>query len=142
MKTPFKSLYPSIIGEHNIAPNTQIGKIIIQEMVHENENPYNNPKYSRGGDFVDNLVTNNILEFAHRWLHLANFMEFLEDVQEYYEKSRISYSIDTKNYNTYYYKNGELYTAPVKDIGPAKVISPVNFDNKIKPVTFYNERVR
>ena len=35
----FKSLYPSIMSELNIAPNTQIGRIEIDEVVYKGENP-------------------------------------------------------------------------------------------------------
>ena len=37
----FKSLYPSLMDENNIAPNTQIGRIDIPEKVYVNENVYN-----------------------------------------------------------------------------------------------------
>ena len=82
----FKSLYPSIIIGNNIAPNTQVGRIDIDHKVYENENAYfiEETKYSRGGEFVENFVTDNTLEFCHRWLHLANVKEFLDDIEEFY----------------------------------------------------------
>lgn len=75
------------MGEYNIAPNTQIGKIIIDEKVYANENAYNieAEKYSRGGEFIENMVTDNCIEFCHRWFHLANFEEFIKDMDEYFE---------------------------------------------------------
>ena len=55
MKVVYKSLYPSIMSEFNIAPNTQIGRIEINSKVYNNENTYKIPeeKYSRGGEFID-----------------------------------------------------------------------------------------
>lgn len=80
----YKSLYPSIMGEFNIAPNTQIGRIDIPNRVYAHENAYLQDKYSRSGEFIENLVTDNIIEFSHRWLHLANFQQCLMDMNEYY----------------------------------------------------------
>ena len=74
----FKSLYPSIMREFNIAPNTQIGRIEIDHKIYNNENAYHidEDKYSRGGEYIENLVTDNFIEFSHRWLKLANIDEF------------------------------------------------------------------
>lgn len=80
----FKSLYPSIIREHNLAPNNIIGKIKIDNQVHKFENPYHEEMYDRGGQFIEDLVTGNYLEFGRRWLHLASIRELLEDLEEYF----------------------------------------------------------
>lgn len=80
----FKSLYPSIIHENNIAPNTQIGRIEIDEKVYANEDAYNSEFYSRSGEFVENMITDNMIEFCHRWFGLANIGEFIIDMDEYY----------------------------------------------------------
>ena len=84
----FKSLYPSLMGEYNIAPNTQIGKIVIDDKIYKNENYYNiePEKYSRGGEFIENMVTDNMIEFCHRWFHLGNITEVLDDIDEFYNK--------------------------------------------------------
>ena len=75
------------MGEYNIAPNTQYGKIIIDEKVYENENYYHEEeKYSRGGEFIENMVTDNMLEFCSRWFHLGNVQEVLFDIDEYYNR--------------------------------------------------------
>lgn len=76
------------MGEYNIAPNTQIGKIVIDEKVYKNENYYHidEEKYSRGGEFVENMVTDNIIEFCSRWFHLGNITDVLDDIDEYYDK--------------------------------------------------------
>ena len=82
----FRSLYPYIDLEFNIAPNTQIGRIVIPEKVYYDENAYSieEEKYSRGGEFVENLVTDNELEFCNRWLHLGNFLDVINDIDEFY----------------------------------------------------------
>ena len=80
----FKALYPSIDREHNLAPNTIIGKIFIDDKVHKYENPYHNEDYDRGGQFIEDLVTGNPLEFGKRWFNFAGFREILEDIDEYF----------------------------------------------------------
>ena len=84
----YKSLYPSIMLEFNIAPNTQVGKIEIPNKVYKYENLYGieDEKYSRGGEFIENMVTDNIIEFCNRWFNLADYQEFLEDIDDFYSK--------------------------------------------------------
>jgi len=127
----FKALYPSVIHENNIAPNTQLGKIEIDEPIYSKENPYKYELYNRGGDFIEHMVTDNFILFAHRWFNLANFKQFLEDMDEYYNhKGFGNYSELEKNY--------------MSPIIPAStgVRSAVVFTNErtYKPIVFYNER--
>lgn len=139
----YKSLYPFTMLEFNIAPNTMIGYINIPEKIFEGENSTMNPKYSRGGEFVENLVCDNILEFCHRWFGLAGIMEFLEDWKEYNERFHISYSRlgYDRDYN---YHDGLIYTTPVKDISDTRKSCPLLFDTKpynpIRIFTPYKER--
>lgn len=86
----YSSLYPSIMREFNIAPHTQIGKIIIDEIIYRNENPFNNDMYVRGGAFIEDLQSKNYLEFGHRWLHLAKYSDLYKDLIEYYTNIAIS----------------------------------------------------
>ena len=80
----YSSLYPSIMREFNIAPHTQIGKIIIDEIIYQNENPFNSEYYTRGGAFIEDLQCKTYLEFGHRWLHLAKYSDLYKDIIEYY----------------------------------------------------------
>lgn len=127
----FRALYPSVIAEFNIAPNTQIGRIEIDEKIYDNENVYNEEHYSRGGEFVENLVTDNTIEFSHRWFKLANFEEFIQDMDEYYEKlsGLGQYSKIESNWRSVL-------------IPSNKVKSVVSFTGRraYSPVSFYNER--
>lgn len=87
----YKALYPSITMECNIAPNTQIGKLIIEDKIYDNENMLNDEKYVREGEFIENLVCENILEFARRYFGLATFKEFiLYDLMEYLQIESIT----------------------------------------------------
>ena len=137
----FKSLYPSIMGELNIAPNTQIGKIEIRQKVYDNENAYHieDEKYSRGGEFIENLVTDNHIEFCHRWLKLANMSEMIEDIDEYYDRFGFG-----KYSNLVSAGFGSNYTQGISPIlpTPSKTYTPITFGNaKVNsPVIFYNNR--
>lgn len=74
------------MGEFNIAPNTQIGRIQIDNKIYDNENAYNMDEsvYNRGGEFIENLVTDNMIEFCHRWFKLSNITEMIGDINEFF----------------------------------------------------------
>ena len=142
MKTPYKSLYPSIDIENNIASNTQIGKITIEEKVYEYENKFCDDKYERGGEFVENLVCDNIIEFSNRWLHLATFGELLNDIKEYYvTKFDTTYGCKYL-FNDYIYENGRYITAPFVFVGKDHIITPFEKINNhvINPFRFFGPR--
>lgn len=136
----YKSLYPSIMGEFNIAPNTQIGRILIPEKVYEHENTYHitEEKYSRSGEFIENMVTDNIIEYAHRWFHLANFVEFLEDINEYYSRDNIG---KFTNIIAAGFDGGK--ESPIIPTAYDSNIVPVEFGRRCKvetPIVFFNRR--
>lgn len=80
----FTSLYPSLIREFNIAPNTQIGMIEIINKIHDKENRTNDDRYSRGGAFLTDLQSQVYLLFCHRWLKFGNYKELYHDIEEYF----------------------------------------------------------
>ena len=85
----YKSLYPSIAREHNMAPNTQVGKLVIPSPVYDNENPFKYEFYYRGGRFIMDFNNGNYLEFGKRWFHLASIREFIDDCNEFFSKYRL-----------------------------------------------------
>ena len=135
----YKSLYPSIDLENNIAPNTQIGKIIIEEQVYNNENRYGNDKYERGGEFIENLVCDNIILFAHRWFRLANFKEMLSDIDEYYKLNFAPLSSYNYLFSDYVLVDGHYVTCPVQY---TPVINPFVEETTITPFRFFTPRER
>lgn len=78
-----KSMYPSIDREFNLAHDNILGKVIIPDKVHKYENPYHDEKYDRGGQFMEDLITGNALEFSKRWLGLGTVSEVINDIIEY-----------------------------------------------------------
>lgn len=63
---------------------------MIDEKVYNKENMFGGTseedlqKYSRGGEFIENMVTDNEVEFCKRWFHLAGFNELLDDANEFF----------------------------------------------------------
>lgn len=80
----FTRLYPSITQEYNMAPNTEIGYIKIPDKIYEAENATHNEKYTRSGQFVEDMTSECDIEFAHRWFNLASFKEAYADIIEYF----------------------------------------------------------
>ena len=131
----YKSLYPSITLEFNIAPNTQIGRIVIPNKVYDHENVYGieEGKYSRSGEFIENMVTDNVIEFCKRWFKLAGVQEFLEDIDEFYEDRNLGRFSNLVNAG---FKEQPLI--PVANT----IETPVLFSgSKVEtPLLFYNDR--
>lgn len=90
----YKSLYPSILMEFNIAPNTQIGIINIANKVWKGENPFGYEKYFRGGQFIEDFKSGVFIEFCERWLHLAGYKDFIKDMEEFFNKYRQGIALD------------------------------------------------
>ena len=137
----FKSLYPSLCGENNIAPNTQIGRIEIPEKVYEDENYYHieEEKYSRGGEFIENLVTDNIIEYCNRWFHLGSIEDIIEDIDECYNE--FGYGQYSNLISAGFRGDGSL-RSPILPTPKSETRQVVSFNNhNIKnPVIFYNSR--
>lgn len=117
----YKSLYPSLAQEFNMAANTQIGMIRIENA------PYADPEYLRlgsGGSFTENLGSYNFIEFCHRWLKLGDISETLEDIKEYYTKYRTpiySNTIGDKEYD----KKHKLVIYQVNQNKPLRINRPM-----------------
>lgn len=86
-------MYPSITGESNIASNTQIGKIEIPHKIYKNENSYNIEGYTRSGEFIENKVTDNVIEFCHRWFHLGSVSDLIHEVDKRVNSGNMNYTI-------------------------------------------------
>ena len=128
-----------MILEGNIAPNTLIGKIEIPQKIYDNENAYSMSKYSRAGEFVENLMSDNIIEFCKRWLHLAGFYEFLADWNEYCRNYYIQFSND-HGYNKYNMYEEKLYYCPIINVPKNFLKQPIYFSNKAyNPIILFNE---
>ena len=112
----YSSLYPSIILENNIAPNTQIGRIEIKDKIHDQEHRYmyesddiSDSRYNRAGEFLENYMSGNVLEFCKRWMHLGDVYDVISDIEEYHNQYR--YYGKPLNWNDkelVYFNNGSM----------------------------------
>ena len=75
----YSAMYPHIIISHNIAPNTMIGKVICQYIPKGKEEQ---EKYDAGQDLVDNLLTDNTLNFGTKWLGLPDGFEIQKMIED------------------------------------------------------------
>ena len=85
VKILYKALYPSIIDENNMAPNTQHGKIILPEKLDDKENRFNNDYFDRVVWFTEDLISGDRLNFCERYLHLAGYEQMFDDIIEYFQ---------------------------------------------------------
>ena len=78
----FSSLYPSLIREFNIAPNTQIGMIIIDRQF----NPYESIRSNNtvAGAFIEDMISRVWLEIGTRWFNLADYTELYHEIIEFF----------------------------------------------------------
>lgn len=82
----YKALYPSIIDEGNMAPNTQHGKVFFPDILDPKENRFNNPYFDRGVWFIEDFVSHDRLDFCERYLHLAGYLDMYYDIIKYFTK--------------------------------------------------------
>lgn len=80
----YKALYPSIIDENNMAPNTQRGKVLFPEQLDLKENRFNNATFDRSVWFIEDLNSGDYLNFCQRYLNLASYEEMFDDIEEYF----------------------------------------------------------
>ena len=88
----YSAQYPNEVRENNMAPHAQIAKIIIDQVVHKNENPYNNKYYTRGGDFLEDYMTRSILQMCYKWFNLGTYSDLIDDVREHVNKMNLMYN--------------------------------------------------
>lgn len=108
----YASLYPSIIRQFNVAPNTQIGMLKIDQQVHNKENRCKLENWTRSMAFMEDIQSQMWLEFCTRWFNLADYTTLYHEVEVFFSTIM----------NPYY---GMRY---------------FNREGLIIPMTFYEER--
>lgn len=114
----YASLYPSIIREFNIAPNTQIGMIIIDRVFNSLENIRSNNTVA--GAFIEDIQSQVWFEFCTRWLFLADYATLYHEVEIFFTE-RVNPIYGLKSYT----RDG--YIIPVTFMNKDLLISPVEF---------------
>lgn len=128
----YKRLYPSLLQESYMAPNTQIGMMYIDEKIHDFENRSNDDKFRRAGGFVEDLASGNYLEFCNRWLKLPDYKTLLKSVIWYYTHMDDSINNVLGSHDSYgnkrvirYYVN--QLRSPIVRHNEHTGISPINY---------------
>ena len=112
---------------------------------YNNENVYHNPKYSRSGEFAENLVCDNIIEFCKRWLGLGGIKEILEDYAEYIMNCSKFYGTGDPYLGGFKYEanTGKLIECPIYDISNIGCESPfISIDIESKPLINFRNMER
>lgn len=102
-----------------MAPNTIIGYLNIPEPVFSYENRFRRPdiEYKRGGQFMDDIQSQNWIEFYHRWFGLPSYGEMYDNIIDYYTNKHRC--------------NGKLYVHDFR--GRVPVFEKVPEDNRVNP---------
>lgn len=142
----YSSLYPSIILEFNLAPNTQIGRIIIEYKddptkpfgLNEHPDMYssddNTAKYSRGGEFLENYMCNSPMEFGRRWMGLGDVYSVIEDLTEFFKFNGVhGVPIGIKFQDAIYFTNGVDKIDAISFEENYMGKSPILFDQTLDP---------
>lgn len=79
----YASLYPSIIREFNIAPNTQIGMLNIAGFEFS-QNDYIRANNTVAGAFMEDIQSQVWFEFGCRWFNLADYATLVDDVIDFF----------------------------------------------------------
>lgn len=82
----YSALYPSIIREFNVAPNTMIGLLIIDAKVHNKENRRRSDTWTRAGAFMEDFQSQVWLEVNSRWFNLSDYTTLYHEVEEFFTK--------------------------------------------------------
>ena len=80
----YTSLYPSIIEENNMCPTTMHGKILFHDKLDSKENRFSNDAYDRVVWFVEDMLSQNWIDFGSRYLGLPSYEEMFDLIQKYY----------------------------------------------------------
>lgn len=75
----YGAMYPNGRDSHNIDETSQYGMLLIDQKISEMENIYENEKYNRGGNFLDDFQTQAMLSIGSKWFGLPS----IDDVLDY-----------------------------------------------------------
>jgi len=78
----YSSMYPNIKISSNIGPHTQYARLIIDKQIIKDENPDNNPKFIRGGKFIEDLETCDGFKVGE-WMGLPNSYNLIKDYKNW-----------------------------------------------------------
>lgn len=81
----YARLYPSIIFENNMSPDTMIGKLYLPNQLDDKENRFDNEYFDRVVAFIEDYVCRDYINFGQRYLNLAGYEQLYDDIIEYFK---------------------------------------------------------
>ncbi len=120
----YASLYPSLLRQFNIAPNTQIGKLTIPNTVYDNENPRRLDNWTRESAFMEDMNSQVWLEICSRWFGLSDYTQLYFEVLNFLQTT-VQPMYGIKQYNF----DGTLFIPEVPEDG-YKYSIPFEFDRE------------
>ena len=124
----FSSLYPSIIREFNIAPNTQIGMLMVtRNFTPEEAIRANN---TVAGAFIEDMISQVWLEIGTRWFNLADYTRLHSEVIEFFD------TVMNPTYGLSIYDKKGLIS-PIQFNKPGLIECPIIFHDE-DPTIKYN----
>ena len=90
----FKAMYPNIKITCNIAEHTQLGRIIIDKKILQNENPLNEEKYMRASKFIEDIESDDPAVIG-KWLNLPDVSNVMNEyTNKFHTDTPINIDID------------------------------------------------
>ena len=80
----YSSLYPSCLIQNNMSPNTMLGKILLPEQISIDENKFASDGFDRSTFFVEDYLSENWIDFCHRWFKLPDYEEMYDLIYQYF----------------------------------------------------------
>ena len=118
----FASLYPSLIRQFNIAANTIIGKLNIEDKVHSKENISDMDNWTRSGAFMEDIHSQQWLEFTSRWFGLPDYTMLYHEIERFFSEIMNAY-LGLRLYE----RNGMI--EPITFDKDGLVMEPIIFEN-------------
>ena len=118
----YSALYPSIIREFNIAPNTQIGRLMIQREFTSYEAIRANNTVA--GAFIEDMISQVWLEIGSRWFNLADYTTLYHEVIEFFS-TVMNPMFGLRSYN----RNG--FIEPIQFENPNLIIQPIIYHDNM-----------
>lgn len=84
----YTALYPSIIDQNNIAPNTMHGKIIFDRQIDPRENKFGTSTFNRVVWFIEDLLSGHYIDFCQRYMNLPGYEQMYDLVLYYFTHNR------------------------------------------------------
>ncbi len=123
----YASLYPSLIRQFNIAMNTIIGLMTIDEQVHDKENISNMDNWSRAGAFMEDIQSQQWLEFNSRWFNLPDYGTLYHEIEFFFTNIM-------QAYNGMRYFDREGYVQPIIFNDANLLYEPILFEDTRREV--------